>query len=62
MSVAAEADDLLADPAFDDGFQSVKSTADDEQNVGGINLDEFLMGMLPAALRRYGGNGSLQNL
>ena len=42
-------------------FQTVKSAAADEQDVGGIDLNKFLLGMLSAALRRHVGDGAFQN-
>ena len=47
---------------LDDGSQTIEGAATDEKDVGGIDLDEFLMGMLAAALRGNGSDGTLQDL
>ena len=44
------------------GVDAVERAAADEQDVGGVDLDELLMRMLAPALRRHAGNGALQNL
>ena len=53
---------LLADTAFDNLFNAIKSTAADKENVRGINLDKLLMGVLAPALRRNGSHRAFQNL
>src|SRR5690554_2690538 len=62
QDLSTETNALLSDPALDDLFQPVKGSAADEQDVGGIDLDKLLMGMLAPALRRYAGNCALQDL
>ena len=49
-------------PPLYDLFQPIKGAAADKQDIGGIHLDELLLGMLAAPLRRYVGNGTLQDL
>ena len=62
LQLGTKAQQLLANPAFDDGGNAVKSTAADEENVGGVDLQHLLMGMLPSALGRHRGESSFQNL
>src|SRR4030065_808281 len=52
LDIGPESHGLLADALFDDRVQAHKSSAADEQDIRRINLDELLVGMLPAALRR----------
>ena len=61
LQLAAEAQRFLANAVFDDGGQAVEGAAADEEDVGGVDLDELLMGMLAAALRGHAGHGSFQN-
>ena len=56
-----EADALAVGALLDDLLQPVEGAAADEQNVVGVHLDELLMGVLPAALRRHVGHGALQD-
>src|SRR5262245_15115905 len=42
-----------ADAGADGFFDAVESSAADEQNVGRVHLEEFLMRMLASTLRRY---------
>src|SRR6266511_3535905 len=60
--VGTEADALAAHAALDDPLQAREGTAADEQDVRGVDLDELLVRMLPAALRRHRGGGPLQDL
>ena len=46
LDFGAEADALLSGALFDDLLQTIKSTAADEQDVAGVDLDEFLLGVL----------------
>ncbi len=39
-----------------------EGAAADEQDVGGVDLQELLLGMLAAALRRHGGDGAFHDL
>ena len=57
-----EADGGTIRASLDDLIQTVESTTADEQDVGGVDLDHFLLGVLTAALRGNTGNGTLQNL
>ena len=60
--LGGEADALLADPALDDLVDAGERTTADEQDVGGVDLDELLVGVLAAPLRRHRGGGALQDL
>ena len=60
--VVVEAQRALADPLGDDVVEAGECTADDEQHIGGVDLDEVLMRMLPTALRRHRCRGALQDL
>ena len=62
LDLSAKAQRALIQAALDDLIDAVKGTAADEQNVLGIDLDKFLVGVLPAALRRHIGHGTLQDL
>ena len=58
----AEAQRGLIGAAQDILVQTVKGTAADEQDVGGVDLDELLLRVLAAALRRHVADSSLQDL
>ena len=60
--VGAEADALGAGPALDDLLDAGERAAADEQDVGGVDLDELLVGVLAPALRRHRGGGALEDL
>ena len=60
--VCAEAHASAIHPVLDDLLQTLEGSAADEQDIRGVNLNQFLMGVLSAALGRYGSDGSLQNL
>src|ERR1019366_8368024 len=62
FGVGAEADRLLAEPAGYDVFEADESAAADEQDVGGIDLDVLLFGVLAAALRRDVADGPFEHL
>src|SRR6266568_1493332 len=53
---------LLPGPALDDPLQTGERAAADEQDVGGVDLDELLVGMLAAALGGDRCGGALQDL
>ncbi len=55
LDVGPEAHGFAADAGADDVFQAVEGAAADEQDVGGIHLDELLLRMLAAALGRHRG-------
>src|SRR6202790_1528488 len=46
----------------DDLLQAGEGAAADEEDVGGVDLQELLLRMLAAALRRHGGNGAFHDL
>ncbi len=46
---------------FDDLIQTVEGAAANEENVGGIDLDHLLLGMLPPSLRRHVGHRTFYN-
>ena len=54
--VGAKADSRPFATQGDDFLEPRKGTADDEQYVRGVHLQEFLLGMLAAALRRNRGH------
>ena len=62
FDICSKPDGFLSDPVFDDLFKPVESAATDEQNIGGVHLDELLVRVLAAALRRHIGHRTLQNL
>jgi len=62
LDISAETHGLLADALFDDGIDADKSAAADEQDVRRVHLDEFLVGMLAAALGRDRRNGAFNEL
>ena len=53
---------LVAHAVGDDLIQTHKGTAADEQNVGRVDLQQFLLGMLTAAGWRNAGHRALKNL
>ena len=62
VHLGAESQTTLADAVRDDLLQTGERTRDDEQHVGGVDLDEFLMRMLAAALRGHRRLRALQDL
>ena len=56
-----EAHGLGADALGNHFLQSDKRAAADEEDVGGVDRREFLVGMLAAALRRNVGDGAFQD-
>src|SRR3954453_20031455 len=58
----AEADALLADPPLYDLVETRERTADDEQHVGGVDLDELLVRVLAPTLRRHRRGRALEDL
>src|SRR5205807_2455967 len=60
--VGAEAHALVADASLDDLLDAGERTTADEEDVGGVDLDELLVGMLAAALGRHRGGGALEDL
>src|SRR6185295_15363731 len=60
--VGAEAERLLVQPTLDHVVQTDEGAAADEQDVGGIDLEEFLVRVLPAPLRRHVALRSFEDL
>src|SRR5450755_1745136 len=60
--LGAEADPRLRGALADDLFQAVERSAADKEDVGGVNLDEFLVRMLAAALWRNRRDRALDQL
>src|SRR6266851_6431998 len=58
----SEPDRAAADSLLDNLLQPVESAAADEQDVGGVDLDEILVRVLAAALRRDVGDRALEDL
>ena len=61
-AVRPEPDRAPADPLLDDLLEAVERAAADEQHVRRVDLDEVLVGVLAAALRRDVGDGPLEDL
>ena len=57
-SLGAESQATLADPVGDDLLQAGERAGDDEQHVGGVDLDELLVRVLASALRGHRGLGA----
>src|SRR5205823_6506102 len=62
LGVAAETDGLTADPASDDVVQPDKGAAANEENVGSVDLDVLLLGVLASTLGRNVANRPFQHL
>src|SRR5439155_14883 len=60
--VGNEAHALAAGAALDDPLDPGEGAAADEQDVRGVDLDELLVRVLAATLRRHRGGGALQDL
>ncbi len=58
----AEADRGVAAARRDDLFEPGEGSAADEQDVGRIDLQKFLLRMFAPALRRHGGDGAFHDL
>ncbi len=58
----AEANHLAAEAAFDDFFQAGEGSADNEENLGGIDLYVLLFWVFTTALRGDVGYGAFQKL
>ena len=61
-ALGAEADRAPADPLLDDLLEAVERAAADEQHVRRVDLDEVLVRVLAAALRRDVGDRALEDL
>jgi hypothetical protein len=62
VHLGPEADAPLADPTLDQPVQPGKGPTADEQDVGGVDLDELLVRVLAPALRGHRGRRALQDL
>src|SRR6185436_14490378 len=62
LDVGFEAEGLLAGAPVDLLVETDERPAADEQDIGGIDLEEFLVRMLAAALRRHVGDGAFEDL
>src|SRR5439155_2666037 len=60
--VGAEADATVPDPRLDDSVETGERATADEQDVRGVDLDELLVRVLAAALRRYRRRRALEDL
>ena len=60
--IGTEAHGALAHALGDQIVQAFKGAAADEQDVGGVDADKALLGMLPAPLGRHVGDRPLQDL
>jgi hypothetical protein len=54
--------EVPCEPVADDLLEAGEGAAADEQDVGRVDLQEFLLRMLAAALRRHGGGGAFHDL
>ena len=59
---AVESDALVANALFNDVFEAGERAAENEQDVGGVDLDEFLVRVLASTLGRDRGRRAFQNL
>src|SRR5215216_125848 len=57
-----EPERLVAQPSFDHFFESDKSAAANEENVGRVNREELLVRMLAASLWRNVSDSSFEDL
>src|SRR5262249_45496092 len=62
QNLGAEADGGRPPARRDDLLQPIEGAAADEQNVGGVDLQELLLRMLAAALRRHRRDGAFHDL
>src|SRR4029077_4561478 len=60
--VGTEADPLASGAALDDLLDAGERATTDEQDVGGVDLDDILVGLLPPALVGYRGSRALEDL
>ena len=59
--IGVEAQTRFANALGDDIGQAHERTAQDEQDVGGVDMDKLLLRMLTATLRRHGSLGTLDD-
>ena len=62
LDISAEAHHAFGEAAVDDLIKAGESTAADEEDVAGVDLDHFLIRMLASALRRHVRHGAFQDL
>ena len=62
LHISSEAHRGAVGTILNDLIESFESSTTDEEDILGIDLDQFLLGMLTSALRRYGCIGSLEDL
>ena len=62
LDLGAEAHGFLADAGADNVVQAVEGPPADEQDVGGVHLDELLLGVFAAALGGDARHGALDDL
>ena len=60
LDLRAEAERLLTDAALHDLLETDEGAAADEENVRGVDLEEILLRVLAAALRRDVGDRTLR--
>src|SRR5215813_13372480 len=60
--LGAEADRGRPPACRDDLLEPIEGAAAHEQNVGGVDLQEFLLRMLASALRRHRRDGAFHDL
>src|SRR5690606_18268851 len=60
--LGAEAEAALADARLDDLLETDERAAADEEDVGRVDLQEVLLGVLAPALRRHVGDRALDDL
>src|SRR5690554_1184408 len=61
MNLGTKAHGLVANSILYDFVDAVKGTPTNKENICGINLNEFLVGMLATALGRNAGHSPLKN-
>src|SRR5580765_3342410 len=61
-NVSGEADRVLTDATLDDPVESGERATADEEDVGRVDREELLVGMLASALRWYRRDGALEDL
>ena len=62
LDLGPEAHARASHPALDDLVEADEGAAADEEDVGGVDLDELLVGVLAAALGRHVGHRALEDL
>ncbi len=62
FTYGGEADTGLGGAVLDDFFQAGKGATADKQDLAGVDLQELLLRMLTAALRRHRGDGAFDQL